>query len=33
MRIKANSKPKANDKGKENKTFFSKPGRVYKAMK
>ena len=32
MRIKANSKPKANDKGKENKAFFSKPGRVYKAM-
>ena len=33
MRIKANSKPKAIDKGKENKAFFSKPGRVYKAMK
>ena len=33
MRIKANSKPKAIDKGKENKAFFSKPGRVYKGMK
>ena len=33
MRIKTNYKPKANDKGKENKAFFSKPGRVYKEMK
>ena len=33
MKIKANYKPKANDKGKENKALFSKPGRVYKEMK
>ena len=33
MRIKTNYKPKANDKGKENKAFFSKLGRVYKEMK
>ena len=33
MRIEANSKPKANDKGKEKKAFFKKPGQVYKAMK
>ena len=33
MRMKTNYKPKANDKGKENNAFFSKPGRVYKEMK
>ena len=32
MRIKTNYKPKANDTGKENEAFFSKPGRVYKEM-
>ena len=28
-----NYKPKANDKRKDNKAFFSKPGRVYEEMK